>query len=107
MVEHPARLSISAGKEDVLAGMAEEAEVEALWRDIHLEVGHGPGENGEEQQTEEVEKTACQRVGETSRDTAVQYKAVTSGYLRIHEEWQRRPIMISTQPIHSLLSITG
>ena len=75
VVEH-LRLSMSARKEDAaLAGVAEEVEVEALWGDIHLGVGHGAdGENGEEH---EAEETACKRVGEPSRDTTVQYKAAT------------------------------
>jgi len=47
VVEH-LRLSMSARKEDALAGIAKEAEVEALWGDIHLGVRHGvDGENGE------------------------------------------------------------
>ena len=54
-----------------------------------------------------AEKTACQRVGETSRDTAVQYKAVTLGYLRCHEEWQRQPIMILMHPFIRFFQLLG
>ena len=67
VVEH-LRLSMGTRKEDALAGVAEEAEVDALWGDIHLGVGHGvDGENGEEHGAE----TACKRVGETSGDTRI------------------------------------